>query len=96
MANRPFTLRLPDTIREDLKFLSALTNRSQASIASDILKEKVNTQANRARAIQEAKKQAMEDTFISQESIEKWAESLGTENELPIPKPDIFSNQMPQ
>ena len=62
MANRPFTLRLPDTVREDLKFLSALTNRSQASIASE----------------------------------EKWAELLGTENELPMPKPDIFSNQMPQ
>ena len=93
IANKPFTLRLPDTIREDLKFLSVLTNRPQASIASEILKDRVNVQAKRARAIQKAKQQAMEGIFISQGAIEKWAESLGTENELPMPEPDLFSNQ---
>jgi len=93
MPNSPFTLRLPNEVREDLKFLSAITKRTQASIASEILKEKIVAKANRARAIQEAKRQAEEGVFISQESMELWVDSLGTDNELPMPEPDIFPSK---
>lgn len=93
MPNRPFTLRLPDEVREDLKFLSSTIKRPQASIASEMLKENVVVQASRVRAIQEAKQQAKEGIFISQEAIELWADSLGTDNELPMPEPDIFPTQ---
>ena len=79
-------------MRNDLKFLSVLTNRTQASIASDFLKEKVTMQANRMRAVQEAKAEAQKGVFISQEAMELWVNSLGTKNELPMPKADVFSD----
>ena len=93
MANKPFTLRLPDEVRDDLKFLSTSMNRTQASIASEILKEKVSIRARRIRAIQEAKQQAKNGAFISQEAVEKWVDSLGSDNELPLPTPDVISHQ---
>ena len=92
MANKPFTLRLPDEVRDDLKFLSTSMNRTQASIASEILKEKVSIRARRIRAIQEAKQQAKNGAFISQEAVEKWVDSLGSDNELPLPAPDVISH----
>ena len=79
-------------MRNDLKFLSALTNRAQAAIAADFLKEKITAQAARIKAIQEAKAEAQKGVFVSQESMEQWVDSLGSENELPIPKPDVFSD----
>lgn len=93
MANKPFTLRLPDEVRDDLKFLSTSMNRTQASIASEMLREKVSIRAQRIRAIQEAKEQAKKGAFISQEAVEKWVDSLGSDNELPLPTPDVISHQ---
>lgn len=93
MAGKPFTLRIPDEVKEDLKFLSETTNRTQASIASEILEEKISIKAKRIRAIQEAKQQAQNGVFISQEAMERWVDSLGTDNELPMPEPDVLSNQ---
>lgn len=28
--------------------------------------------------------------FVSSEAVDRWMESWGTENELPMPEPDIF------
>ncbi len=91
MASKPFTLRLPDEVREDLKFLSASMKRTQASIASEMLAKDISEKAYRARAIQTAKEEAKKGAFISQEAVEKWVASIGTDNELPLPKPDVFS-----
>ncbi len=91
MASKPFTLRLPDEVRDDLKFLSISTNRTQSSIASEMLAEHIADKAYRIRAIQEAKTQAQKGAFISHEAIENWVESIGSENELPMPEPDVFS-----
>lgn len=93
MAGKPFTLRIPDEVKEDLKFLSETTNRTQASIAAEILEEKISIKAKRIRAIQEAKQQAQNGVFISQEAMERWVDSLGTDNELPMPEPDVLPNQ---
>lgn len=92
MASRPFTLRIPDEVRDDLKFLSASTNRPQASIAADFLTEKVTAQAVRIKAVQEAKAEALKGVFVSQEAMEQWVDSLGSESELPMPTPDVFSD----
>ena len=92
MSSQPFTLRLPEEAREDLKFLSTSTKRPQSAIASEILVQEVAAQASRARAIQAALKEARQGAFISQEAMERWVDSLGTDNELPMPEPDVFSD----
>ena len=87
---KPFTLRLPTNTRNNLKFLSAFKKRSQSSIASEILTEYTSIQFSKIKAIEEAKKQALKGAFISQEALELWVDSLGTNNELPLPQPDVF------
>ena len=59
----PFTLHLPDKVRDDLKFLSVSTNRTQSSIASEVLAEHIADRAYRVRAIQQAKTQAQKRRF---------------------------------
>ncbi len=93
MTSKPFSLRLPDEIRDDLKFLSASMNHSQSSIASEVLSERVAEKAYRIRAIQAAKKEAQKGEFISHEAMGKWIFSIGIDNELPPPKPDFFKSQ---
>ncbi len=93
MPTQPFTLRISDDIKADLQFISATTHHSQAAIASRILSEKISDQAQKIRAIQEAKAQAQAGNFISQSTMEAWVDSLGTDQELPLPTPDILANR---
>jgi predicted transcriptional regulator len=65
--------------------------RTQASIASEMLAKDIAEKAYRARAIQEAKEEARKGAFISEEAVENWIASIGTDNELPLPEPDVFS-----
>lgn len=90
MASKPFTLRLPDESRESLVLLSTLLKRPQASIASEILKEELKRRAARIKALQEAREEAKKGEFVSHEAVEAWIMSVGTDNELPMPKPDVF------
>ncbi|CAN7687505.1 hypothetical protein [Rhizobium sp. LjRoot254] len=41
-------------------------------------------------AIEAALAEADKGIFVSQEAVDRWMESWGTENELPMPEPDIF------
>ena len=53
----------------------------------------LNVRERRRKAIDKALVQADKGVFISQESVETWVDSLGTDNELPPPEPDIFLNK---
>ncbi|NOQ34519.1 MAG: hypothetical protein GQ569_01315 [Methylococcaceae bacterium] len=44
------------------------------------------------KALQTAKEEADKGVFISQDAMESWVNSLGTENELTAPTPDIHPN----
>lgn len=90
MANKPFTLRLSDEVKKELEFISHATKRSPSSIAAEVLASNIPIRAQRMRMIQEAKKEAENGAFISQEAMETWVDSLGTSNELPLPEPDVF------
>jgi len=91
MANKPFSLRLPDETRTGLAYISKATHRSPASIAGQMLEEEVEKKARKLRAIQEGKKDIESGVFHSGEQIIEWLDSWGTENELPSPEPDVFT-----
>ena len=42
---------------------------------------------------EEAFAEAEKGIFVSGEKVHAWMESLGTENELPFPEPDIFPDK---
>jgi len=90
MATKPFTLRLSDEVKAELDFISQTTKRSPSAIAAEVLASTIPIRAQRMRMIQEAKQEAEHGTFISQDAMEAWVDSLGTKNELPMPEPDVF------
>lgn len=47
----------------------------------------------KANLIKEALKEAEKGAFISQEAMEKWVDSLGSDKELPPPQPDVFHKE---
>lgn len=47
----------------------------------------------KARMTREAAAEADKGVFISEEKMTAWFESLGTDNELPEPEPDVFLNR---
>lgn len=93
MGSKPFSLRLPDEIKADLDFVSARTKRSASSIAIEAISNDVSVRAKRMRMIEEAKLSEEKGEFITHAAVGEWIESLGTDNELPIPKPDIFKKK---
>lgn len=93
MSSKPFSLRLPDEVKEDLDFVSSRTKRSASSIAIEAISNDVAVRAKRMRMLEDAKESAKKGEFISHAAVGKWIDSLGTENELPIPEPDIFKNK---
>lgn len=95
MSSQTFSLRIPDELKKDLEFVSKMSKRSQASIALEAIGNDVAVRAKRMRMIEEAREEAKKGEFISQEAMEKWVDSLGTDNELPAPEPDIFKNKKP-
>ena len=44
----------------------------------------------KARLIREAIAEADKGFFVSEEKMTAWFESLGTDNELPFPEPDVI------
>jgi len=82
MSTIPFTMRLDEDIKRELEAEAKLADRSASYIATKAIKE-----------IQEAIAEADKGAFISEEKMTEWFESLGTDNELPEPEPDVFLNR---
>lgn len=91
MANKPFSVRLPDETRMGLAYISEATHRSQSSVAGQMLEEEVEKRSKKLRAIQDGKEDIKSGVFHSGEQIIEWLDSWGSENELSSPKPDLFA-----
>jgi hypothetical protein len=50
----------------------------------------IRSKQHERKVISSAIKKADKGEFISSESMRTWFASLGTDNELPRPKPDVF------
>ena len=91
MTKTMISARIPEKLSNELDALATQTKRSKGFLLTEALEDYVNREAWIAKKIDAAVKAADEATeFYSQEVVEKWFLSLGTENELPHPEPDIF------
>ena len=91
MATIPFSLRLDSEVKIQLEQEAKQADRSASYIVIKAIKEYLSVREYKKRAIQKAIEEADKGEFISHESVKVWMESLGTENELPRPNPDVFS-----
>jgi predicted transcriptional regulator len=88
-ASARFSMRLEPDLKEWLEEEAKLQDRSAGDIAAQaIATQKARSEA-RTKMIEEAVKEADIGIFVSSNAVHDWMDSWGTENELPIPQPDI-------
>ena len=89
MSNTVFTLRLPDDVKADLELLAKATNRSKSYLAAKAIADYVRTNAWQIRELQQAVSEAEQGVFVSEEAVDAWLNSWGTDDELPAPGADV-------
>ena len=90
MGEEPLSLHLEEKLRRGLEVEARLREVPEAEIAEEAIREFLDRQAWMRKEIEEAVREADKGVFISQEAMERWIDSWGTENELPPPEPDVF------
>ncbi len=93
MPQNVISLRIPDTVKDRLDRLAGSTKRSRSFLASEALNEYLERHEWQIATIDDAVKETDKGVFVSQEAVSDWLTSWGTQNELPVPKPDVFKNR---
>ncbi len=84
------SVRLPDDMREEIDALAKATRRSRSFVVKEAVAAYVETHRAYLAAIEEGIREAEKGVFVSGEAVEKWLASWGSDNELPMPEPDIL------
>lgn len=90
MTASPFSLRLSPELEQRLATVAARENRSAADLATRAIESYLDARETKDEAIRAAIEEADKGIFVSSEAVDRWMESWGTDNELPMPEPDVF------
>jgi predicted transcriptional regulator len=93
MATTPFSFRIDTGTKTKLEEWAARENRSASALAQMAIDEYLDQKAYKRECILEALEEAKKGVFISEEAMDAWVDSWGTDNELPPPEPDIFPDK---
>ena len=93
MADAQLLTRIPEELNAHLESFIQTSHNSKASIITKALAEYIARNEQKTKLLEEARKEADNGIFISQQAIETWLDSWGTENELPAPKADVFLSE---
>ncbi len=93
MTSPRFTMRLDPELKDWLETEAKRKDRSAAYLAKQAIQALKDKTEARAQEIREAVAEADKGVFISEEKMTAWFESLGTDNEMPEPEPDVFLNR---
>jgi predicted transcriptional regulator len=89
MGTVPFTLRLEEELKSSLEAEAKREDRSAAYLATRAIKAMLDTKAAKRRLIEDAMAEADKGAFVSEEAMNAWFQSLGTDDELPDPDADV-------
>ena len=87
MAELKLSLYLEPELKEWLKRQAKYSGCSKEAIATRALK---SLKYAKDQMIREAMAEADKGVFVSEEKVTAWFLSWDTENELPVPEPDVF------
>lgn len=93
MAGRSLSVTFSPDISERLDAVAESEDLSANHVASKVIEAFLDARDAKAAAIRVAIKEADSGVFVSQEAVHRWMESWDTDNELPIPEPDIFPDK---
>lgn len=93
MATERLSLRIDAGLKKDLEREARREERSASWLAVKAIEAMLRDRAEKREAIREAIAEADKGDFISQEAMDAWVSSWGTETELPLPEPDVLPGQ---
>jgi predicted transcriptional regulator len=96
MSTVQFSIRMDPEIKERLDQQAKREDRSAAYIAQRAIDAYVSKQERLLEMVRLAEIEADKGVFISEEKVDAWVNSWGTEDELPPPQPDIFPKPTPK
>ena len=89
MAITPTSVRFQDDVREQLDTLASLTKRTRNYLVNEAVAAYTREQMRYMAEINAAVEDARSGYGHSSNQIFSWMDSLGTDDELPSPEPDI-------
>ena len=90
MSTVPLSLRIDSEIRKRIEIEAEKMDRPSSYVVVEAIKQYLNKKDYKKEALKTAIERADKGEFISQESMREWFASLGSDNQLPRPKPDVF------
>ncbi len=90
MSTVPLSIRIDQEVKNLLDIQAQHEDRSASYIATKAIKKYLEAQRQEEMMIDAAIKEADKGVFVSSKAMRTWFASLGTDNELPRPKPDVF------
>ena len=89
MATERLSLRIDADLKRSLEREAEREERSASYLAVKAIEAMLRSRAEKRAAIRTAVAEAEEGVFISQEAMDAWVASWGTDTELLPPEPDI-------
>ena len=92
MPTIPLSIRIDSDLKKALDDFAVSDNRSTSSLATELIERYIETRNNKRLAIEQALQEADKGEFVSHEKMREWFASLGSNNELSFPAPDVLTN----
>ena len=89
MASSSFSMRLDDDLKSAIEEEAQRLDLSAAQVITRAVRTHLDAQTARREAIEAAFAEADKGEFVSSEAMLAWVNSWGSENELPMPEPDV-------
>lgn len=86
MDNKVITAHLPLSLAEKVDQMAIRLERSRGWIVRQALKAWIDQEEERRRLTLEALAEVDTNSVIDHQAVQAWADSLGSDNPLPVPK----------
>ena len=96
MATSVISIRLPDEVKDQLEILAKATNRSRSFLINKAIEDLVRRKAWHAQQLHESLAEADQGMFVSEQAVDVWLKSWGTDEEGEPPKPDVEPARLPR
>ncbi len=90
MASDRITIRVQPELKQWFEQRAKRKDRSLGYVVVQSMEQTKRSTEARDQMIRDAMAEADKGVFVSQEAVHKWMDSWDSENELPLPEPDVF------
>ena len=90
MASDRITIRVQPELKQWFEEQAKRKDRSLGYVVVQSMEQTKRSTEAHDQMIRDAMAEADKGVFVSQEAVHKWMDSWDSENELPLPEPDVF------